>query len=362
MKLSWFLGTGQDLAPWRDWVGKHCTCETSGTDRWPPRSHLVRGDLQQQKLINLKVLPMQRALTSSTDERRRNKASGWRKMKSPASPKSASKQHQPRHQQLQISSWTNNHYAVPYLVVDDTPSSHASLLDDAISNTNSATLLPAPPPTPPHSLLRALLELLARRHHAQKSPRRASLRFISAVAAMATDAGVKEADFIRYGTAKGIMSMSKDNSTQLWNSVQDNDFTTFTRIQSILLNPSIPLKNIPLRIYIPSAPSPDDSHPLGSFKIVQTLILPRTQNRELQTMGSALNSVLPTLFPSRRDPILAEPVLHGAVVPMKAPLEEVMREATYADGLGIDTEFWEYAFGHGRGVEFARYEDDDFLT
>jgi autophagy-related protein 5 len=46
----------------------------------------------------------------------------------------------------------------------------------------------------------------------------------------------------------------------------------------------------------------------------------------------ALNSILPTLFPSRRDAIVAEPVLHGACVPFRAPLEELMREAAYADG------------------------------
>lgn len=32
---------------------------------------------------------------------------------------------------------------------------------------------------------------------------------------------VKEADFLRNGTAKGIMSLSKDDSTQLWNAVQE---------------------------------------------------------------------------------------------------------------------------------------------
>ena len=42
--------------------------------------------------------------------------------------------------------------------------------------------------------------------------------------------------------------------------------------------------------------------------------------------------MLPSLFPSRRDPILAEPVLHGAPLPFKAPLEDIMREAAYADG------------------------------
>ncbi|KUJ11881.1 APG5-domain-containing protein [Mollisia scopiformis] len=150
---------------------------------------------------------------------------------------------------------------------------------------------------------------------------------------------VKEADFIRNGTAKGIMSMSKEHSTQLWNTVQDNDYASFSRINSILLNPPTPLKHIPLRIYIPSSPSssnPSSSQPnanfLGSIKIIQTLIPPVTERRETQTLGSALNAVLPSLFPSRRDAILAEPILHGAPVPFRAPLEEVMREAAYADG------------------------------
>lgn len=57
-----------------------------------------------------------------------------------------------------------------------------------------------------------------------------------------------------------------------------------------------------------------------------------TPSREVQTLGSALHSILPSLFPSRRDAILAEVVLHGAVVPFRAKLEELMREASYADG------------------------------
>lgn len=34
---------------------------------------------------------------------------------------------------------------------------------------------------------------------------------------------VKEADFVRNGTAKGIMSLSKDDSTQLWQAVVDRE-------------------------------------------------------------------------------------------------------------------------------------------
>jgi autophagy-related protein 5 len=51
-----------------------------------------------------------------------------------------------------------------------------------------------------------------------------------------------------------------------------------------------------------------------------------------QTLGTALNSILPTLFPSRRSPLLAHAVLHGAVVPLSANFEDLVRAATYADG------------------------------
>lgn len=36
---------------------------------------------------------------------------------------------------------------------------------------------------------------------------------------------VKEADFLRNGTAKGIMALSKDDSTQLWTAVQERIYS-----------------------------------------------------------------------------------------------------------------------------------------
>lgn len=71
---------------------------------------------------------------------------------------------------------------------------------------------------------------------------------------------------------------------------------------------------------------------LGSFKIIQTLVPPLSADGKAQTLGMALKALLPSLFPSQRDAILAEPILHGAQVPFRAPLEELMREAAYADG------------------------------
>jgi hypothetical protein len=78
--------------------------------------------------------------------------------------------------------------------------------------------------------------------------------------------------------------------------------------------------------------SPNDTVALGTVRTWQSLITPTTLNREAQTLGSAQKSILPELFPSQRDPLYAEPILHGAPVPLSAPLEEVMREAAYPDG------------------------------
>jgi autophagy-related protein 5 len=45
-----------------------------------------------------------------------------------------------------------------------------------------------------------------------------------------------QADFIRNGTAKGIMSMSRENSTELWNSVQDSVCLFFSLNRLALAN------------------------------------------------------------------------------------------------------------------------------
>ncbi len=64
------------------------------------------------------------------------------------------------------------------------------------------------------------------------------------------------------------------------------------------------------------------------------LLTPSARNKTgtPQTLGAALKTILPTLFPSSRDPVLANVILHGGPVPFRAPLEELMREAAYPDG------------------------------
>ncbi|MCJ1412914.1 autophagy protein 5 [Ptychographa xylographoides] len=151
---------------------------------------------------------------------------------------------------------------------------------------------------------------------------------------------VKEADFLRNGTAKEIMSLSKNDSTQLWKAVEYrkltcfiDDFAAFNPIcQKLLYAQGAPLRHIPMRVYLPSSPSASDTG-TRHLKVVQPLVPHSSPSiREQQTLGMALHRLLPSLFPSRRTPILAKPVLHGAVVPMSAPAEDLLRSVAYLDG------------------------------
>lgn len=174
---------------------------------------------------------------------------------------------------------------------------------------------------------------------------------------------VKEADSLRIREAKGIMTLSKEDTAGFWAAIQNrtfyspsflfthryssdlmfescsDDLTSFRRINNLLLpSPPQPFRQIPLRIFLPLPPDTDRP----ALKVVQSPVSPTVQSSagtgssagrmQAQTVGSALHSLLPNLFPSRRIPVLAKPVLHGVVLPMSAPLEEVARSAAYGDG------------------------------
>jgi autophagy-related protein 5 len=167
------------------------------------------------------------------------------------------------------------------------------------------------------------------------------LNLISAEPAVLHDAfinSVKEADFLRSGTAKPIMSLSAADSKALWSAVQSHDLGTYRPIYSALLPQTF--RNIPIRIYLPSGPDGEKA----SIKVLQAHIPPTTGSTSSasrvsttpQTLGTALRGLIPSLFPSSRTPVLARTVLHGAVVPLGSHLEELARSAAYADGwLGI---------------------------
>ncbi|KAG6005823.1 autophagy protein 5 [Claviceps maximensis] len=151
---------------------------------------------------------------------------------------------------------------------------------------------------------------------------------------------VKEADFLRNGNAGQIMKMSKEHTTQLWHSVLDNDRAAFWSVNARLLNAPSALRHVPLRIYVPVPPptstpadaSRDGDGEAGSFRVVQAPVPAVGADRRPRLLGQALRELMPRLFPSARDPVLAGVVMHGVGVPFAAPLADLMREAAYPDG------------------------------
>jgi autophagy-related protein 5 len=170
---------------------------------------------------------------------------------------------------------------------------------------------------------------------------------------------LKEASFVRHSTGKVVMSLGYDDSTQLWRAVEEDNLALYLPIYTKLLDPpGLGTKNIPIRLFLPNASTPpsgalpsstrpdskdskqaadDDVTPAaGTLRVVQGLIPPHapggSSRQQPQTLGMALNTLLPALFPSRRSPLLALPVLHGAVLPLAAGVEELSRFAAYADG------------------------------
>lgn len=140
-----------------------------------------------------------------------------------------------------------------------------------------------------------------------------------------------------FGTqSKNVRSEEHHKATKSGRQADCNaidNLTMFNPIsRKLLYAQGAALRHIPLKIYLPSSPTASEPTS-GHLRVVQSLITPSLPNsREPQTLGAALHALLPTLFPSRRTPILAKAVLHGAVVPMGALVEDLMRAAAYLDG------------------------------
>jgi autophagy-related protein 5 len=132
-----------------------------------------------------------------------------------------------------------------------------------------------------------------------------------------------------------------------------DDFSLFSPVNQKMIRPrDVEIKHIPLKIYIPAAASDDDETTTtpGHLRVIQGLIAPQVSastwpivrmlpmiiadsvQGQPQTLGTALNSLVPSLFPSRRMPILAYPILHGAIVPLGISLDALSELGSYADG------------------------------
>ena len=113
----------------------------------------------------------------------------------------------------------------------------------------------------------------------------------------------------------------------------------FNSVNGKLLNPpGTELRHAPLKVYLPTSANQETTDEIaeegrtGHIRVVQSLVPLRLSSSQAQTLGMALNTILPTIFPSRRNSILAQPVLHGVSVPLSATVEDISSVAAYADG------------------------------
>lgn len=68
------------------------------------------------------------------------------------------------------------------------------------------------------------------------------------------------------------MFLSKEDSTQLWDSVVSHDFSRFNPINQKLLNPQgVNLRHLPVRLYLPHKGGEEDGE-VGRVRVVQSLV------------------------------------------------------------------------------------------
>ena len=150
-----------------------------------------------------------------------------------------------------------------------------------------------------------------------------------------------------------------------------DDYKTYNTINERLLSPEggRGTRHLPIRFYLPlpfvesdetsesqsekKADSKKEDEQGGAVRILQPLVPPSQSSRESSfhsymslrgrsgakldvgepnTLGTMLHTILPSLFPSRRRATLARPVMHGAVVPLGAPVEALYRVGAGYDG------------------------------
>nr|CAG8630470.1 8477_t:CDS:2 [Entrophospora candida]CAG8637908.1 9165_t:CDS:2 [Entrophospora candida] len=138
---------------------------------------------------------------------------------------------------------------------------------------------------------------------------------------------IKEADFLRNGTTKKVMNLSKNDQTQLWDGLWSKDYDKFWSMNyRLVINDGQVPRHIPLRIYLP-----------GDYPVIQESISPLSENGNQLTLGNVLHQILPDFFPSSSPPPLsnensfAAPIIHGIIPQLDIPIVWASQNLCYPD-------------------------------
>jgi len=122
---------------------------------------------------------------------------------------------------------------------------------------------------------------------------------------------------MRNGNAKGVMSLSKEMSNQLWEGLSKHEYDQYYAVASRIFTYDTNTRTLPVRIYLPSG-----------APVVQKIV----NSQKDETIGTMLHVALPALFPSRKSLFFAKPMIHGIILDLDMPLLEVASQLAYPDG------------------------------
>ncbi|KAF9391962.1 autophagy protein 5 [Podila verticillata] len=133
---------------------------------------------------------------------------------------------------------------------------------------------------------------------------------------------IKEADYLRNGSIKKIMNMSKSDQTQLWEGLSANDYDKFWGMnQRLTLNDGTMARNLPVRIYLPE-----------NCPVIQEPMSPVDENGQPKTLRQVLNVVLPDLFPLvETGPPVAAAMVHGIIPSLETSAIWASQNMSYPD-------------------------------
>ncbi|CAO3652331.1 unnamed protein product [Mucor hiemalis] len=134
---------------------------------------------------------------------------------------------------------------------------------------------------------------------------------------------VKEADFLRNGSTKKVMNLSKRDQTQLWQSLAADRYDEFWAVKKQLVEYSASnLRNIPLRIYLPDE-CPVIQELVSFYGDSEKDVSPST--REI------LQKMVPELFSTEEMLASISVVIHGVEIPLDTPINWAYENLSFAD-------------------------------
>ncbi|KAI8881303.1 putative autophagy protein, partial [Backusella circina FSU 941] len=124
---------------------------------------------------------------------------------------------------------------------------------------------------------------------------------------------IKEADFLRHGSAKKVMNLSKRDQSQLWQSISTDKYSDYWAVNKSLVEYNTSMRYVPLKLYLPN-----------DCPVYQELV-----PVEDASLRHVLSRLLPELFPNESE--LATAMTHGIEIPLDTPIHWASENLSFPD-------------------------------